>query len=470
MAKLATQSEGTVSSQSPPATEQSPESPRDIDPFILKRLYPSPIEILKVTHARSSDIFRDCIYALDASTLLLPFSVSSESLENIRDIYTRLATANQVFLPAHALREFAHNRTEKIRAICDILTSYITKTEFALDLEHRPTLGGTLAYNRLKATIVKLKTDTASSVNECKKQIREMIDTYRNWHLSDPVSQMYSTVFQPESVVDTTMSDADIAAEGDKRKSESRPPGYKDSSKDNKYGDLIIWETLKELGTSKKKNVVFVTEDKKADWFVRVSGQPVFPRSELLYEFLAATGCQFTAITFSQFLEMMGAKFVTKEEAQDASKADSNEKEVVQTERLRQTSNDRAKISYFIGMLAMCERIAKNPIDVCDDSDFLHKLRLTSTDVLDLAPALTPADNLVVAYFVSLVKAIDDHLQRGTVDSRDQLVRVATDAVVAIEDLRFRYGEIWPLFKPRKPSPPANRNSPTGGGGSVGNF
>ena len=41
-------------------------------------------------------------------------------------------------------------------------------------------------------------------------------------------------------------------------------PGFKDSKKPDKgIGDLIIWQTILELSKDKKKDIVFVTNEKK---------------------------------------------------------------------------------------------------------------------------------------------------------------------------------------------------------------
>ena len=69
------------------------------------------------------------------------------------------------------------------------------------------------------------------------------------------------------------------------RSIEKRPPGYKDASKDDGgIGDFLIWKTLLALG-SKGKDIVFVTNEAKADWFVRSGREPLYARPELVAEY-----------------------------------------------------------------------------------------------------------------------------------------------------------------------------------------
>lgn len=75
----------------------------------------------------------------------------------------------------------------------------------------------------------------------------------------------------------------ELFEEGDARYSNCIPPGFKDDSKDKtksdefsyagivyrrKYGDLIIWKQIISYAREKKvSKIIFVTDDKKADWW-----------------------------------------------------------------------------------------------------------------------------------------------------------------------------------------------------------
>lgn len=78
----------------------------------------------------------------------------------------------------------------------------------------------------------------------------------------------------------------------DLRYSKKIPPGYKDANKpdDKKYGDAINWlETIK-YSTENKKNIIYITDDKKEDWIETINGKKIGPRKELLSEFYCSTG------------------------------------------------------------------------------------------------------------------------------------------------------------------------------------
>ena len=70
------------------------------------------------------------------------------------------------------------------------------------------------------------------------------------------------------------------------------PPGFldlpqkKDQGERYLYGDLIVWKQTIEKAKNSNCEVIFVTDDKKNDWFEpKVKGMRSGPRKELLREF-----------------------------------------------------------------------------------------------------------------------------------------------------------------------------------------
>ncbi|MGE6490621.1 PIN-like domain-containing protein [Exiguobacterium sp. NPDC077395] len=61
-----------------------------------------------------------------------------------------------------------------------------------------------------------------------------------------------------------------ICEEGEKRYKKQIPPGYKDSkNKDGlrKYSDLILWREILNFAQKNQKNIIFVSDDVKPDWW-----------------------------------------------------------------------------------------------------------------------------------------------------------------------------------------------------------
>ena len=73
-------------------------------------------------------------------------------------------------------------------------------------------------------------------------------------------------------------------------------------------GDLLIWQTILNVGKAHQKSVIFVSLDKKPDWWSQSEGRPLYPRYELIDEFRRiSSGQSFHILKFSSFLDLFGA-------------------------------------------------------------------------------------------------------------------------------------------------------------------
>lgn len=86
------------------------------------------------------------------------------------------------------------------------------------------------------------------------------------------------------------------------------PPGYcdeknkKDKSKRHLYGDLIVWKQTITQSKEQKRDVIFITDDHKPDWWDKVDGKHS-PRKELIREFIDNTGQNILIYDSSRFLD-----------------------------------------------------------------------------------------------------------------------------------------------------------------------
>lgn len=87
-----------------------------------------------------------------------------------------------------------------------------------------------------------------------------------------------------------------ICGSGVERYLAGQPPGLKDAHKQQtyshggllyyaKFGDLLVWlQTLDHARTSGLKHLIFITDDKKKDWWHLSKGKVLGPRPELVEE------------------------------------------------------------------------------------------------------------------------------------------------------------------------------------------
>lgn len=119
---------------------------------------------------------------------------------------------------------------------------------------------------------------------------------------------MYRTIFLSDTIRAHSLSKHEVESELTYRTTNKIPPGYKDAAKDDRgIGDLLIWLTILEIGAERKKPLLFVTGEEKADWQHRSDHQGLLPRCELVDEFRRKSGAPFYIAPFSGLLELFEA-------------------------------------------------------------------------------------------------------------------------------------------------------------------
>lgn len=106
---------------------------------------------------------------------------------------------------------------------------------------------------------------------------------------------------------------------GKERYDKEIPPGYMDEKKgDNIYGDLIIWEEIIKCVASRPdvKYAIFVSDDVKEDWILKISGEQHGPRQELINEFNDRAHSRFFKMTVDTFIDAIQTAYKVVEEAE----------------------------------------------------------------------------------------------------------------------------------------------------------
>ena len=119
------------------------------------------------------------------------------------------------------------------------------------------------------------------------------------------------------SILEGRVGDPFSKEQIDQIKEESRhrfkrriPPGYEDADKapDEALGDLIIWKQILAEQSERKAPAVFVTDDRKEDWWLIAQGKLLGPRPELRKEYNETTGKNLMFCTPKRFVEWAIAK------------------------------------------------------------------------------------------------------------------------------------------------------------------
>ncbi|PDS97485.1 hypothetical protein CO659_12505 [Rhizobium sp. S9] len=224
---------------------------------------------------------RDVLIAVDTNVLLLPLTIGSDALSKLQAFYERLRAEGRLFLPARAAREYISNRDRKFADLLKTLNDMKSRVNYDTKL---PPILDTEDYAAAENALAIAKKDYV-------KALTKLSESVRSWNGDDPVTKVYAAAFDQNNIISPKEEPSQLLLQWKTRRADQRPPGYKDASKpDTGVGDFLIWKSLLDLAETKKKDMIFITGDEKADWSVRVDLKGVFPRPELVAEYRKASG------------------------------------------------------------------------------------------------------------------------------------------------------------------------------------
>lgn len=252
------------------------------------------------TSAAFEALWDGCLFSVDANVLLNLYRYSEPAREELMKSLD--AVSDRIFVPHQAAKEFLKNRLSVTVGQADEYSKAIKVIE-----ELTRTLSNNKRHPFLPdAELPKFEGLAESLCEQLEAQKAAVLLRLSSDEILDYADRLFET--KTGSPFDATKLKA-IAAEGSARYERDIPPGYRDGKKDGsgddyrKYGDLIVWKQIIEQAKAHGKPVIFITDDRKDDWWLEQSGRTIGPRPELVEEFLSETGQQFWMYTVDKFLE-----------------------------------------------------------------------------------------------------------------------------------------------------------------------
>jgi len=269
-------------------------------------------------------LWKKATIVVDTNVLLdlyrFPASAREDFLSTINNFNQRL------WIPYHVALEFQRRRLT-------VISAERKATEKALDSARQQ-------ISELKAKVDSLQIDKHNigieaqplieNLENANSKIIEAISAVHKAQpdiaASDPIRARLDEMFRGK--VGPGPKDQEhlnqLLKDADWRYSEKIPPGFADIEKERaqsepsfvhnhikyekKYGDLIIWkQIINHAKESKIKEIIFVTQDSKDDWWWREYGKTMGPHPELVREIFRETEVvQFWMYSSAQFLDNAG--------------------------------------------------------------------------------------------------------------------------------------------------------------------
>jgi rRNA-processing protein FCF1 len=240
----------------------------------------------------------------DTNVLLSLYRFQSEARDDLFRALEHLET--RLWVPYQVGLEFHRNRL----GVIDAQEKYFSATRVELNSAVKAYADKVKAFAS-RIALTKLREDELEeAINAVHKRVMDEIGRAENSNdvrlstlNSDEVLTRLEVLL--DNKVGGAMSQTDLA---DARKEALRrieakiPPGYMDKAKDDPTGDYLIWAQLKQEAEKRKVPVVFITDDRKEDWYRRAHGMTLGARLELREEMQSTAEVAFLVMTTGSFL------------------------------------------------------------------------------------------------------------------------------------------------------------------------
>lgn len=256
-------------------------------------------EYIDLSQAEKSELWKNATFVFDTNVFLNLYRYTKKT----RDIMFKAFSSfkDRIWMPNHVAHEIMKNRcgiihetNERYDVVTREMESFLHKCCQELRLTSKDE-----EYIELQKYISEW-----IKKNEKKNNLVEsFFDDAILEHLLTVFDGKVGTAFSGEELLE-------IKKDGEIRFAKGIPPGYKDAKKkkddvdNNAYGDLIVWKEILNYSKKEAKNIIYVTNDKKDDWWYSVGGKTVGPRVELRKEFEIFTGQRFHMYTMASFISL----------------------------------------------------------------------------------------------------------------------------------------------------------------------
>lgn len=270
-------------------------------------------------------LWQNAIFVFDTNFLLdlyrVSFSTADDTLKILEQIQDR------IWLPYQVASEFLDNRektidseAESFKQALEKLEKWKTEQKNFNNLRQYFKDVGRIVFSEVEF-LFDQQEKYISIIEEVAKVFQEKIEKVsRNNSLfninEDKILERILSLFKDKVGEKFTRQDLQkLYKEAEDRYKQSIPPGYKDTKgKDDerKYGDFIVWRQILNFAKKESRPIIFVTSEKKEDWWDKKNGKITSPNTKLRQEFHEDVQQIFWMYRTQYFLKMAREKLMVE--------------------------------------------------------------------------------------------------------------------------------------------------------------
>lgn len=253
-------------------------------------------EYIEYTDAEKSELWDSATFVFDTNVLLNLYRYSKDTRDALLESIQKLN--GRIWMPYQIAYEFMKNRENRIlKTVSQFENANTVCDKFIEDcsesIKKNVHMIGDDEWEELR-NIIHTWFDNKKKSNMIVERCNEDFILDELLHLFD---EKVGVPFNKEER-------EEIDKDWEYRSKNKIPPGYKDENKStNASGDLILWMQILKYSKDNSKDIIFVSDDKKEDWWREACGRKLGPRIELRKEFLDYTGKKFHMYTMESFIK-----------------------------------------------------------------------------------------------------------------------------------------------------------------------
>lgn len=239
-------------------------------------------------------MWSEAIFVFDTNTLLNLYRYSETTRKDVLNILSKLKSENRVWIPHQVASEYLKGRVgvihSQVKAYTDTQTA-LRELQSRFDNKNQHPFLKDATKQRLEKLFTEITDELGDGERAHKSRFHD-----------DPIKEELLEIFR--DIVGSPFCNeklTELFRDGESRYKNSVPPGYKDLKKGNSsdiagkmriYGDLILWQQTIDMAKAQKRDVIFITDEQKEDWWLMEHDITFGARPELIAEFNFQTGCE----------------------------------------------------------------------------------------------------------------------------------------------------------------------------------
>ena len=263
---------------------------------IMKKTFPGEFGY---TPRQFENLWKNAIIVPDTNVLLNVYKLSEKTRKDFFKIFELMK--DRLWIPYQVGDEYFANRLNEIskheKEYENMINQIKTVEDNLQSTKQHPFINDKL--------MKKVKKD----FEEVKKELEKNYNEYHKVIKNDYIKNKFSTLLKNKVGGKLNTDELkEIFREGKERYDMEIPPGFMDKTKsieNRKYGDLIIWKELIKKSTKEKKDIIFITDDRKKDWWLiyDYKDEIVSPHPKLINEFMGITRRKVFFYSSDKFME-----------------------------------------------------------------------------------------------------------------------------------------------------------------------